>query len=203
MCILARGGHRGIHPGACVAVDLLLWLALAPGTVILFLFGITTTVVANVSDYRDSPDLYGDTMLGGLQDALTRGQALVGLGAALTYVLNLPIPICASGWTRLGGCRFVHDLCSSDAGADSEDGRILHFVTFVIACVETSHRNRTPPQVVFVQPGRHHLQPAMYGQPVLYHSTVPQPQWNYHQPVPMYAPPPQGQRQVYYSAGKT
>jgi hypothetical protein len=26
ICILARGGHRGIHPGAIVAIDLLAWL---------------------------------------------------------------------------------------------------------------------------------------------------------------------------------
>jgi hypothetical protein len=26
ICICARGGHRGIHPGACVGVDLIIWL---------------------------------------------------------------------------------------------------------------------------------------------------------------------------------
>ena len=31
--------------------------------------------------------------------------------------------------------------------------RILHFTTFVIACVETNIRNRRPPQVVYVTGG--------------------------------------------------
>ncbi len=25
ICVLVRGGHRGIHPGAIVAIDLVLW----------------------------------------------------------------------------------------------------------------------------------------------------------------------------------
>ncbi|KXX80754.1 hypothetical protein MMYC01_201472 [Madurella mycetomatis] len=130
LCIFARDGHRGIHPGACVAVDLLLWLALAPGTAILFLRGM-------------------------LQDAQMRWLALVGLGFVLT---------------------------------------VLHFGTFVIACVETSARNRVPQQVVLLDLRQHHLQPGMYGQPPLYHSPAPQPQqrWNYQQSAPMYAHPPQG-----------
>ncbi|KAL2162478.1 hypothetical protein VTH06DRAFT_7392 [Thermothelomyces fergusii] len=32
ICILVRGGHRGMHPGANVALDLLLWLGLIAGT---------------------------------------------------------------------------------------------------------------------------------------------------------------------------
>ncbi|GAB1317075.1 hypothetical protein MFIFM68171_07285 [Madurella fahalii] len=127
VCIFARRGHRGIHPGACVAVDLLLWLALAPGTAILFLWGIATSLVADMAYYDDLSYTYDDDLVAMLEGVQARGQALVGLGAALT---------------------------------------ILHFVTFVIACVETSIRNRRPQQVVYVQPG-------MLGQPAAYHSPVP------------------------------
>jgi hypothetical protein len=33
ICICVRGGHRGIHPGACVGVDLILWLGFAGGSI--------------------------------------------------------------------------------------------------------------------------------------------------------------------------
>jgi hypothetical protein len=37
--ILARGGRRGIHPGACVGVDLILWLGFLVASVMYILFG--------------------------------------------------------------------------------------------------------------------------------------------------------------------
>lgn len=38
ICLLVRRGHRGMHPGACVAVDLILWLGFTGGAVYLGLF---------------------------------------------------------------------------------------------------------------------------------------------------------------------
>jgi len=38
ICILARRGHRGIHPGAIVAIDLLLWLGFIAATVLYGVF---------------------------------------------------------------------------------------------------------------------------------------------------------------------
>ena len=39
ICIVKRGGHRGIHPGANVGVDLIIWLGLTASTTIFGLFG--------------------------------------------------------------------------------------------------------------------------------------------------------------------
>lgn len=89
--ILVRGGRRGIHPGANVALDLLLWLGLAGGTVALWLLGIATMVVQSSlgggwgfdwSDY-DSYTGGGD-ISGKLSSVAGMGQALIGLGATLT-----------------------------------------------------------------------------------------------------------------------
>ena len=38
---MARGGHRGIHPGANVGVDLVCWLALLATTILLGISGAT------------------------------------------------------------------------------------------------------------------------------------------------------------------
>jgi hypothetical protein len=38
ICICARGGHRGIHPGACIAIDLILWLGFIGGSVCVALY---------------------------------------------------------------------------------------------------------------------------------------------------------------------
>ncbi|KAK4209036.1 hypothetical protein QBC37DRAFT_324681 [Rhypophila decipiens] len=61
ICIYVRGGHRGIHPGACVAVDLLLWLAF-----------IGATAMLSLSQTLD--------------DAVAKGKALIGLGATLVIL---------------------------------------------------------------------------------------------------------------------
>jgi hypothetical protein len=126
ICILARAGHRGIHPGANVALDLLLWLGLVAGTVLLWLLGVATLLVSSSSswlyDYNRDYDSRYD--YSGVSDAISRvaamGQALIGLGATLT---------------------------------------ILHFTTFVIACVETSKRNRSHDVVYVTGPPQY----AQYG----------------------------------------
>ncbi|KAK1753922.1 hypothetical protein QBC47DRAFT_414843 [Echria macrotheca] len=38
ICIVRRAGHRGIHPGACVALDLIIWLAMLALTVVFGLY---------------------------------------------------------------------------------------------------------------------------------------------------------------------
>ncbi|KAK4110132.1 hypothetical protein N656DRAFT_770511 [Canariomyces notabilis] len=172
ICIWARGGHRGIHPGACVAVDLLLWLALVGGTAGLTLLGLLTTVADAVVDsyqsgsyYSDYDDdyYYGETY-DILDDIQVKGQALVGLGAVLT---------------------------------------ILHFVTFVIACVETSIRNSRPQQVVYLGPNQHNspMHPGMGGQASPY-TSLSATNWDHGQPAPVYSPQPQEQGQVYYQGGQ-
>ena len=39
ICILTRGGRRGIHPGACVGVDLVLWLGFLTASLMYLFFG--------------------------------------------------------------------------------------------------------------------------------------------------------------------
>ncbi len=55
ICILARRGRRGIHPGAIVAVDLLLWLGYAAG---IACFG--TIVFYSISDSSYTRAYYYD-----------------------------------------------------------------------------------------------------------------------------------------------
>lgn len=75
ICILARDGRRGIHPGANVALDLLLWLGFVAGSVVLGITGITVIYSYSYLDY-----LYYDGPTGGTG----LGQALLGLAATLT-----------------------------------------------------------------------------------------------------------------------
>jgi hypothetical protein len=51
ICIIARRGHRGIHPGAIVAVDLLLWLGYVAG---ITCFGIIALYDLSNSSYTSS-----------------------------------------------------------------------------------------------------------------------------------------------------
>ncbi|KAK3316804.1 hypothetical protein B0H66DRAFT_592929 [Apodospora peruviana] len=91
ICILARGGHRGIHPGANVGVDLLLWLALTACTVILWLIGIASSFLYVYCDsyydydynyYRDDCDNLGYN----LNELIGKGRAILGLAAVLTIL---------------------------------------------------------------------------------------------------------------------
>lgn len=53
ICILARRGHRGIHPGAIVAIDLLLWLGFIAGTVMFALYHLFVDTYTSSSYYYD------------------------------------------------------------------------------------------------------------------------------------------------------
>jgi hypothetical protein len=139
ICILTRGGHRGIHPGANVGLDLILWLALAGADVALWLIGVASSIVGAAtsyssygdygSGYDDFDDVFGDDLSNTVKGIRAKGQALLGLTAVLT---------------------------------------ILHFTTFVIACYETNVRNRLPRQTVIVmqpataQPTQAFYPPAAY-----------------------------------------
>jgi hypothetical protein len=104
ICILARGGHRGIHPGANVAVDLLIWLAFVPCIVFLLFLGLASNLGGLLTSsfggsygsgytggsygyYRRS---YGSSY-GGVYDDLNnamagivaKGQATIGLSATV------------------------------------------------------------------------------------------------------------------------
>ncbi|KAK3291649.1 uncharacterized protein B0H64DRAFT_409668 [Chaetomium fimeti] len=103
ICIITRAGRRGIHPGANVAVDLLLWLGLVVGTVLLWLGGAAAPVTFR---YYYSGDGYDQDRYDTLTE-LTRlaglGRALLGLGATLTWVLSLPV-VYRGSWSGLTWC---------------------------------------------------------------------------------------------------
>jgi len=88
ICILARGGRRGIHPGACVGVDLILWLGLTACTTMIALFGIASAHILGYYSYSYGyyDDYYGYSDLDGynLSDLIGKGRAIVGLSASLT-----------------------------------------------------------------------------------------------------------------------
>jgi hypothetical protein len=85
ICILARGGRRGIHPGANVALDLLLWMGCMVGVLIVSLFGIPATqyYLDLVDDRANRYGTYERSHAKG-KAAAAMGQAMVGLGATLT-----------------------------------------------------------------------------------------------------------------------
>ncbi len=82
ICILARAGHRGIHPGANVAVDLLLWLAFTSLLTLAGLLGIAEGAGGSIFDYHSSR--YYSTYADLLSAVTLKGQAILGLGALLT-----------------------------------------------------------------------------------------------------------------------
>ncbi|KAK3349660.1 hypothetical protein B0T25DRAFT_247531 [Lasiosphaeria hispida] len=54
IAILARDGHRGIHPGANVGMDLVIWLAFAVTEFFLFLSGLENDPASFVRYYDDN-----------------------------------------------------------------------------------------------------------------------------------------------------
>jgi hypothetical protein len=56
ICILKRGGNRGIHPGAIVAVDLFAWLGWACVLFFLAIMGLVTRPRYMIEDYSGYDD---------------------------------------------------------------------------------------------------------------------------------------------------
>ena len=59
ICIAVRGGHRGIHPGACVGLDLIIWLVFLVMVIIYALVGVLFRPYGSSYDYYGYN--YGDT----------------------------------------------------------------------------------------------------------------------------------------------
>ncbi|KAK3395074.1 hypothetical protein B0H63DRAFT_462628 [Podospora didyma] len=147
ICILARGGHRGIHPGACVGMDLIIWLGLIASDTLLGFLGLSTDLnnilrcrsSYSSSYYYDSYSYYyncGSLSRLDREEVLGKGKAIVGLLAVLI---------------------------------------IIHFTLFVIACYETNVRNRLPKQTIIVVQNPNGGPPtAMYpGQQPVYYQMPP------------------------------
>ncbi|KAL2129891.1 hypothetical protein VTI74DRAFT_7166 [Chaetomium olivicolor] len=91
ICILKRGGNRGIHPGAIVAIDLIIWLGW--GLVDLYLIGsgITTRARYMIEDYsgydgyryRYDPSKVNDEDKTLEQEVVAKGQAMVAFATLL------------------------------------------------------------------------------------------------------------------------
>ncbi|KAH8900352.1 hypothetical protein GQ53DRAFT_835421 [Thozetella sp. PMI_491] len=84
ICIIARGGHRGIHPGANVALDLLLWLTLGGTTVTTGVLGITAEHDNTFFD-SDIPRK-GSSYYSQLDAAVSNGLGILTIGAILTIL---------------------------------------------------------------------------------------------------------------------
>lgn len=92
ICILVRGGHRGIHPGACVGVDLILWLGLIASTTILGLLGLGSArfFFYYNSYYYDYYDYDYDSSF--YSDLISKSRATLGLCCVLMSVF--PVQSC-------------------------------------------------------------------------------------------------------------
>ncbi|KAK4246308.1 hypothetical protein C7999DRAFT_42231 [Corynascus novoguineensis] len=77
IAIVVRGGHRGIHPGANVGVDLLLWLGFLVGTVLLWI------VSSHRREAYQAVEWGGVEVIGEMGNRVAIGQALVGLALTL------------------------------------------------------------------------------------------------------------------------
>ncbi|KAM7201144.1 hypothetical protein V8F33_003556 [Rhypophila sp. PSN 637] len=143
ICIYVRAGHRGIHPGACVAVDLLLWLAFIGATAMLSFLGIATSAMGLLA-YPTSLYLKERDF-----DSFNRDDSSSGYGSSSSSS--------SSGYGSSSSSSSSSNYDSYDSLSQTLDGVvakgqaliglgatlvILHFATFVIACYETNVRNR-------------------------------------------------------------
>lgn len=78
ICIFARGGHRGIHPGAVVAIDLILWLGFIVSTVFYALYFLSDVYLYNDYDY-DYGYGYGYGYGSGSDEMFIISRALIAL----------------------------------------------------------------------------------------------------------------------------
>jgi len=96
ICIVTRGGHRGIHPGANVGLDLILWLGLTGMCVTLALLGVGESLasgdesssssysdILNARDHLDSSFSTESDVVNTVSGIARKGQALLGIGAVL------------------------------------------------------------------------------------------------------------------------
>ncbi|KAH6842464.1 hypothetical protein B0I37DRAFT_314340 [Chaetomium sp. MPI-CAGE-AT-0009] len=92
ICILKRGGNRGIHPGAVVAIDLLAWLGWAIVDLLLASFGLISRpryVIQDYSGYDSDRYRYDPSMVTPEDKALEneiqgKGRAMLVFGALTT-----------------------------------------------------------------------------------------------------------------------
>ncbi|KAK4126798.1 hypothetical protein N657DRAFT_677529 [Parathielavia appendiculata] len=125
LCILKRGGNRGIHPGAVVAIDLILWLGWLTVGFMLGVLGLMSHAGSYILDYSGSSyTQYGTRYNYNPSKATPEDAALerevLGKGRALVAFVGLTV--------------------------------IVHFVLFVIACRETHTRNSMPRTIYVMQP---------------------------------------------------
>ncbi|KAK4195471.1 hypothetical protein QBC40DRAFT_19966 [Triangularia verruculosa] len=168
-CIYKRGGNRGIHPGAIVGVDLILWL----GLVFISLLCISWSLINaryHVEGYgRSINDPYNDDY---------------GTRSYRDQDENYKNPEYRALVNKINGL-------SKALSAFFCFLTLTHFGLFVIGCVETNIRNRmpkmvyvmAPPQLEYYVPGPPSgVLPAPYGAPMM---PMQQQQQQQQQPVPM------------------
>ncbi|CAP61614.1 uncharacterized protein PODANS_4_2150 [Podospora anserina S mat+] len=147
ICIMKREGNRGIHPGAIVGVDLILWLGLV------FLTLLTVTLSAthaerHIEGYYETWDSETRRWTSSIDLDSPEMRALVRKISGLSQTLSA----------------FVVFLT------------LTHLGLFIIGCIETNYRNRRP-RIVYVMapppanayapaapPG---VLPAPYGAPMM------------------------------------
>ncbi|KAL2162468.1 hypothetical protein VTH06DRAFT_7381 [Thermothelomyces fergusii] len=106
ICIWMRGGHRGIHPGAVVAIDLLAWLGWGLVDLLVIPYSIIVTSDYYVTDHwRD--DVYGYDELEAdpeyaavLRDVHAKGRAIASF-AVLTTLIHFAVFVIACYETNI------------------------------------------------------------------------------------------------------
>ncbi|KAK4173977.1 hypothetical protein QBC36DRAFT_334678 [Triangularia setosa] len=167
-CIVKRGGNRGIHPGAIVGVDLILWL----GLVFITLLCISFSVVSarnHINGYSSYYDSWSGTRSSSIDLNTPEYQALLNKISGLSQALSAIF------------CFLT----------------LTHFGLFVIGCVETNIRNRQPRMVYVMAPPQYGyaavpppgVLPAPYGTPMMPVHPQPTPMMPM-QPGPVYAGEP-------------
>jgi hypothetical protein len=146
VCIFARGGNRGIHPGAIVAIDLLAWLGWIIAAFFLGASGVTNRGYWWIDDYSGyDTDRYGyrygsyDPSKASPEDVRLQNE-IQGRGRALIAFVALIVFVC---YPTGGVPGVLLTYCLP---------RIIHFALFVIGCYETNIRNRLPRTVYVMQP---------------------------------------------------
>lgn len=84
ICLCLRSGHKGIHPGANVALDLLLWLAYLISTVMLAILGYASDARYSSDYYNDG--YYDDYIDGDVQLNVALCQTAIAFGALEMYM---------------------------------------------------------------------------------------------------------------------